>query len=144
MGIQALNDKGNLLFIVSGWILRSFSTWVSETTFLSLLFVWWWAFRFKSTQTGLMNNSSSQSVWIKYWILNIVVIWIIVLTLHITTKRTRYMGVATYVWHLVCFIWLGVGVIWSLPSITFYLSIAHLIILLAAIIEHLSAEAVSV
>ena len=54
------------------------------------------------------------------------------------------MGVATYVWHLVCFIWLGVGVIWSLPSITFYLSIAHLIILLAAIIEHLSAEAVSV
>ena len=44
-----------------------------------------------------------------------------------------------WVWPYMC----GAGVIWSLPSITFYLSIAHLIILLAAIIEHLTAEAVS-
>ena len=54
------------------------------------------------------------------------------------------MGVAI-VWHLVCLLWLGVGVgvIWLVPSITFYLSIRHLIFLPAAIVEHLTAEAVS-
>ena len=53
------------------------------------------------------------------------------------------MGLAMYVWHLVYLLWLGVGVIWLVPSVTFNPSIAHLIILLAAIIEHLTAEAVS-
>ena len=53
------------------------------------------------------------------------------------------MGVAIYMWHLVYLLWLGVGVIWSVPSITFYLSIAHVIILPAAIVQHFTAEAVS-
>ena len=53
------------------------------------------------------------------------------------------MGVAIYVWHLVYLLWLGVGVIWLVPSVTFYPSIAHLIILSMAIVEHLTAEAVS-
>ena len=83
MGIQALNDKGTLLFIVSGRILRSFSTWVSETTVLSLLFEWWWAFRsWSTTYTSLMNLCNH----------NIVVIWIIVLSLHITPKRNEIYG----------------------------------------------------
>ena len=53
------------------------------------------------------------------------------------------MGVAIYVWHLVYLLWLGVGVIWLVPSVTFYPSIAHLIILPMPIVEHLTAEAVS-
>ena len=53
------------------------------------------------------------------------------------------MGLAIHVWHLVCLLSLGVGVIWLVPSITFYPSIAHLIILPAPIVKHLTAEAVS-